>query len=86
MGARALGADVVVPLVSSLGSREKLFICRNCRSAPWKPRPGSSRPTAAAPETIDGRTVDYFGLSCVVDPRGDLVDRLPAHHHDDLLG
>lgn len=84
MGARALGADVVVPLVSSLGSREKLFIqelqVRALETQAWV-----LAANRGGPETLDGRTVDYFGLSCVVDPRGDLLEHLPAHHHDDLL-
>ncbi|GER23564.1 putative hydrolase [Zafaria cholistanensis] len=84
LGARALGADVVVPLVSSLGSREKLFLqelqVRALETQTWV-----LAANRGGPETLDGRTVDYFGLSCVVDPFGDLVDHLPAHHHDDLL-
>jgi N-carbamoylputrescine amidase len=84
LGSAALGADVVVPLVSSLGSREKLFIqeleIRAMETQTWV-----VAANRGGEETIDGATVSYFGLSCVVDPRGELVASLPAHSHGEIL-
>lgn len=84
LGSLALGADVVVPLVSSLGTREKLFQqelqIRAMETQTWV-----LAANRGGKETMDGTTVSYFGLSCVVDPRGELIAGLPAHIHGQIL-
>lgn len=84
LGSLALGADVVIPLVSSLGFREKLFLqeleIRAMETQTWV-----VAANRGGEETLDGRSVSYFGLSCVVDPQGNLVSHLPAHRHGEIL-
>jgi beta-ureidopropionase len=84
LGSLALGADVVVPLVSSLGTREKLFQqelqIRAMETQTWV-----LAANRGGEETVDGTTISYFGLSCVVDPRGELIAGLPAHTHGQIL-
>lgn len=84
LGSVALGADVIVPLVSSLGSREKRFVqeleIRALETQTWV-----VAANRGGEETIDGTTVSYFGLSCVVDPRGELIANLSAHSHGEIL-
>ncbi|WP_419222962.1 carbon-nitrogen hydrolase family protein [Gordonia sp. CPCC 206044] len=76
--ARGLGAEVMLAIVSSLGSREDLFLAelqtRALESQMW-----IVAANRAGPETLNGATVDYFGLSCVVAPDGEIVAQAPAH-------
>lgn len=84
MGSLALGADVVVPLVSSLGTREELFL-PELRVRAMETQTWVLAANRGGEETLDGRTVSYFGLSCIVDPAGTLVAHLPAHRHGQIL-
>jgi len=76
--ARALGATVMLAVVSSLGTREALFLAelqtRALESQMWV-----VAVNRAGPETLNGATVDYFGLSCVIAPDGTIVAQAPAH-------
>lgn len=84
LGSRALGAEVVVPLVSSLGFREKLFLqeleIRAMETQTWV-----LAANRGGEESMDGTTISYFGLSCVIDPRGERTASLPAHSHGHIL-
>ncbi|SDU80579.1 carbon-nitrogen hydrolase family protein [Gordonia westfalica] len=82
--ARALGAEVMLAVVSSLGSREDLFLAelqtRALESQTWV-----IAANRAGPETLNGVTVDYFGLSCVIAPNGEIVALAPAHRSGETL-
>lgn len=82
--ARALGAEVMLAIVSSLGSREDLFLAelqtRALESQTWV-----IAANRAGPETLNGVTVDYFGLSCVIAPNGEIVALAPAHQSGETL-
>ena len=82
--ARALGAEVMLAIVSSLGTREDLFLAelqtRALESQMW-----ILAANRAGPETLNGVTVDYFGLSCVVAPNGAIVAQAPAHRAGETL-
>ncbi|GAC01421.1 putative hydrolase [Gordonia namibiensis NBRC 108229] len=82
--ARALGAEVMLAIVSSLGSREDLFLAelqtRALESQTWV-----IAVNRAGPETLNGVTVDYFGLSCVIAPNGEIVAQAPAHQSGETL-
>ncbi|EME16551.1 carbon-nitrogen hydrolase family protein [Rhodococcus triatomae] len=82
--ARALGAEVVLAIVSSLGSREDLFLSelqtRALESQTW-----IVAANRAGPETVNGVTVDYFGLSCVIAPNGEIVAQAKAHVSDEIV-
>lgn len=84
LAARAAGAEVVVALVSSLGTREALFTAelqvRALESQVW-----IVAPNRGGPETLAGVTTSYFGLSCVVAPDGVVVAAAPAHTNPVLL-
>lgn len=84
LGARALGADVVIPLVSSLGSREQLFLTE-LQTRAMETQTWVIAANRGGEETLDGQTTSYFGLSCVVTPAGELVSNLPAHRADEIL-
>jgi beta-ureidopropionase len=78
LAARAAGAEVVLTLVSSLGEREKLFTqelqVRAMETQVWV-----IAPNRGGRERLDDRETDYFGLSCIVAPNGDIVAQAPAH-------
>lgn len=78
MAARAAGAEVVLTLVSSLGDREKMFIqelqVRAMETQVWV-----IAPNRGGRERLDDRETDYFGLSCIVAPDGEIVQQAPAH-------
>lgn len=82
--ARALGAEVMLAIVSSLGSREDLFLAelqtRALESQTW-----IIAANRGGPETLNGVTVDYFGLSCVISPSGEIVAQAPAHSSGETL-
>jgi beta-ureidopropionase len=76
--ARAMGAEVVLVIASSLGSREDLFLAelqtRALESQAWV-----VAANRAGVEKLGDSAVDYFGLSCVIRPGGEIVARAPAH-------
>jgi beta-ureidopropionase len=78
LAARAAGAEVVLALVSSLGEREKLFTqelqVRAMETQVWV-----IAPNRGGRERLGDRETDYFGLSCIVAPNGDVVQQAPAH-------
>ncbi|HLS75321.1 MAG TPA: carbon-nitrogen hydrolase family protein [Nocardia sp.] len=82
--ARTLGATVMLAVVSSLGTRETLFLAelqtRALESQMWV-----VAVNRGGPETLDGSTVDYFGLSCVIAPDGTIVAQAPAHRTGPVL-
>ena len=82
--AHALGAEVMLAIVSSLGTREDLFLAelqtRALESQMW-----IVAANRAGPETLNGVTVDYFGLSCVIAPNGEIVAQAPAHRAGETL-
>ncbi|UYP20247.1 carbon-nitrogen hydrolase family protein [Rhodococcus sp. Z13] len=82
--ARALGAEVMLAIVSSLGTREDLFLAelqtRALESQMW-----IVAANRGGPETLNGVTVDYFGLSCVIAPDGAIVAQAPAHKSGETL-
>jgi beta-ureidopropionase len=84
LAARAAGAEVVVALVSSLGSREALFTqelqVRAMETQVWV-----IAPNRGGPETLAGVSTSYFGLSCVVAPDGAVVAAAAAHTNPELL-
>jgi predicted amidohydrolase len=82
--ARGLGAEVMLAIVSSLGTRENLFLAelqtRALESQMW-----IIAANRAGPETLNDVTVDYFGLSCVIAPDGTIVAQAPAHQNGATL-
>ncbi|MQY31280.1 carbon-nitrogen hydrolase family protein [Nocardia aurantia] len=82
--ARGLGAEVVLAIVSSLGSREDLFLAE-LRTRAMESQVWIVAANRAGPETLDGVTVDYFGRSCVIAPDGAIVAEAPAHVADEIL-
>ena len=82
--ARALGSEVMLAIVSSLGTREDLFLAelqtRALESQTW-----IIAANRAGPETLNGVTVDYFGLSCVIAPNGEIVAQAAAHKAGETL-
>ncbi len=78
LAARAAGAEVMLVFVSSMGFRETLFTqelqVRAMETQTWV-----VAPNRGGQETLDGKTVSYFGRSSVVTPRGALVVSAPAH-------
>jgi beta-ureidopropionase len=82
--ARALGAEVMLAIVSSLGTREDLFLAelqtRALESQTW-----IVAANRGGPETLNGTTVDYFGLSCVIAPNGEIVAQAKAHLAGEIL-
>ncbi|WIB76952.1 carbon-nitrogen hydrolase family protein [Curtobacterium sp. MCPF17_002] len=78
LASRAAGAEVMLVLVSSMGFRETLFTqelqVRALETQTWV-----VAPNRGGEETVDGKTVSYFGRSSIVSPRGELVVSAPAH-------
>lgn len=82
--ARTLGAEAVFVLVSSFGTRQDLFL----QELQVRAKDAQCWTVAAnrgGEETVAGRTVSSFGLSCVVSPHGVLLQNAPAHHQPDVL-
>jgi N-carbamoylputrescine amidase len=82
--ARAMGADVVLAVVSSLGNREELF------TAELQVRAMESQvfvlaANRAGREELNGHTVSYFGRSCAVDPTGAVLAQAPGHEAGHVL-
>ncbi|WLP89076.1 carbon-nitrogen hydrolase family protein [Gordonia sp. NB41Y] len=82
--ARLAGAEVMLAIVSSLGTREALFLAelqtRAMESQTWV-----IAANRGGPEHLDGTTVSYFGLSCVIAPNGTIVAQAPAHEAGAVL-
>ncbi|WP_432501041.1 carbon-nitrogen hydrolase family protein [Kineococcus arenarius] len=76
--ARSMGAEVVLLLVSSFGSREDLFETE-LRVRAKDAQCWIVAVNRAGEETLAGRTVSTFGRSCVVDPNGEVLASAPAH-------
>jgi N-carbamoylputrescine amidase len=79
-----LGAEVIVPVVSSMGWREQRFVdelsIRAFETQTWVI--ASNR---GGKETHAGLTNSFFGCSCVIDPTGEVVARAPAHSEPELV-
>lgn len=79
-----LGAEVIVPVVSSLGWREQRFVdelaIRAFETQTWVV--ASNR---GGKETHAGLTHSFFGASCIIDPAGEVVERAPAHSQPELI-
>jgi len=79
-----LGAEVIVPVVSSLGWREQRFVdelvIRAFETQTWVV--ASNR---GGEETHAGITNSFFGSSCVIDPTGSVVVKAPAHAQPELI-
>lgn len=82
--ARALGAEVVLAVVSSLGTREDLFVAelqtRAMESQTWV-----LAANRGGVEELDGTTVSYFGRSAVIDPTGKVVATARPHEAGDIV-
>ncbi len=79
-----MGAEVIVPVVSSLGWREQRFVdelsIRAFETQTWVV--ASNR---GGEETHAGMTNSFFGSSCVIDPSGTVVTKAPAHSQPELV-
>ena len=82
--ARALGAEVVLAIVSSLATREELFLAE-LRTRALESQVFVVAANRAGPETVAGATVSYFGLSAVIAPGGELLAEAPAHRTGSVL-
>ncbi|MPQ99131.1 carbon-nitrogen hydrolase family protein [Modestobacter sp. I12A-02628] len=78
LAARALGAQVVVALVSSFGWRDGLFVDELVVRA-FETQVFVVAANRGGPETFEGATTSFFGRSCVIDPTGVLLAEAPAH-------
>lgn len=82
--ARAMGAEVVLAVVSSLGTREDLFVAelqtRAMESQTWV-----LATNRGGVEELDGTTVSYFGRSSVIDPTGKVVADARPHATGDIV-
>lgn len=79
-----LGADIIVPVVSSLGWREELFVSdlrlRAMETGIWVV--ASNR---GGPETCGGQTLDFFGRACIIAPTGEVVAEASAHQQPAVI-
>jgi len=84
MALEHMGADIIIPVVSSLGWREQLFVddlrLRAMEMGVWVV--ASNR---AGPETLGGQTLDFFGRACVIAPTGEVVAEAPAHEQPAVI-
>lgn len=82
--ARALGAEVILAVVSSLGTREDLFVAelqtRAMESQTWV-----LAANRGGVEELDGTTVSYFGRSSIIDPTGKVVADARPHATGDIV-
>ncbi|WP_328295640.1 carbon-nitrogen hydrolase family protein [Kineococcus sp. NBC_00420] len=76
--ARAMGAEVVLAVVSSLGSREELFL-QELSIRAMESQVFVLAANRAGAEELNGHRVSYFGRSCAVDPTGAVLSEAPAH-------
>nr|WP_281373370.1 nitrilase-related carbon-nitrogen hydrolase [Kineococcus aurantiacus] len=82
--ARAMGAEVVLAVVSSLGNRETLFTTELSVRA-MESQTFVVAANRAGTEHLNGTSVDYFGRSCVVDPTGRVLAEAPPHQPGHVL-
>ena len=81
---RALGADVVVLAVSSLGWRESLFV-DDLRLRAMEVGVFVLAANRGGVEECGGRATDYFGRSCIVAPDGEVLAEAKPHTHPEIL-
>ncbi|WP_213815342.1 carbon-nitrogen hydrolase family protein [Glaciihabitans sp. dw_435] len=84
LAARAAGAEVVVALVSSMGSREALFV-QELQVRAMETQVYVIAPNRGGAETLGETTTDYFGLSCIATPEGEIVALAAAHTNPEIL-
>ncbi|PRY17473.1 carbon-nitrogen hydrolase family protein [Kineococcus rhizosphaerae] len=82
--ARAMGADVVLAVVSSLGNREELFTTE-LQVRAMESQVFVLAANRAGVEHLNGTSVSYFGRSCAVDPTGAVLAQAPAHEAGHVL-
>ncbi|KAA9157770.1 carbon-nitrogen hydrolase family protein [Amycolatopsis acidicola] len=82
--ARAMGAEVVLAVVSSLGPREELFTAE-LRTRALESQSWVIAANRAGVEELNGTKAGYFGLSAVIRPDGEVVAQAPAHQPGVIL-
>ena len=82
--ARAMGAEVVLALVSSLGDRETLFTTELAVRA-MESQTLVVAANRAGTEHLNGTSVDYFGRSCVLDANGLVLAEAAPHRAGQVL-
>lgn len=82
--ARAMGAEVVLAVVSSLGNRETLFTTELSVRA-MESQTFVLAANRAGTEHLNGSSVDYFGRSCAVDPTGRVLAQAAPHRPGEVL-
>ena len=79
-----LGAEMILPVVSSMGWREQRFVdelsIRAFETQTWV-----VAANRAGEETHAGQTASFFGCSCIIDPTGEVILKAPAHAQPELL-
>ena len=82
--ARAMGAEVVLAIVSSLGPREELFTAE-LRTRALESQSWVIAANRAGVEELNGTKVSYFGLSALIRPNGEVLAQAPAHQPGAIL-
>lgn len=82
--ARTLGADAVFVLVSSFGSRQGHFT-EELQIRARESQCFAIVANRGGEETLAGRTVSSFGLSCVIEPNTTVAAQAPAHQQPFIL-
>nr|WP_296766860.1 carbon-nitrogen hydrolase family protein [Rhodococcus sp. (in: high G+C Gram-positive bacteria)] len=82
--ARALGAQVMLVPVSSLGSRQHMFTAE-LRTRAMESQMWVAAANRGGDEVLDGDTVCYFGDSVVVDPSGEIVTQAPSNTAGEVI-
>lgn len=79
-----MGAEVIVPVVSSLGWREQRFVdelsIRAFETQTWV-----LAANRGGEESHNGVTASFFGCSCVIDPTGTVIEKAPAHSQPEFV-
>lgn len=81
---RALGADVVLLPVSSLGWRESLFI-DDLRLRAMETGVFVIASNRSGEETCGGKTHDFFGRSCIIAPTGEVLAQAGGHNYPEII-
>ena len=81
---RALGADVVLLAVSSLGWRESLFI-DDLRLRAMETGVFVIASNRSGEETCGGKTHDFFGRSCIIAPTGEVLAQAGGHTYPEII-
>ena len=79
-----MGAEVIVPVVSSLGWREQRFVDELAIRA-FETQTWVLAANRGGKETHAGLTHSFFGASCVIDPSGEVIERAPAHCQPEFI-